>query len=184
MADELIDIVDENNNPLGIKKMKSEAWRKGLWHRASHIWIYNSKGEILLQLRSKSKLHSPNKWGASVGGHIGAGDEPLPTALREAKEEIGLDIEARNLEFIKVIKSADDMEKELLDNEFLYVYLLKFDDGIAKLKLQNEEVEEVRFFSLGELERELRFNPEKYAQEQDYLFWVINEVRGRLIIKS
>ena len=55
MADELIDIYDENNKPLGIQKMKSEAHRDGLWHRASHVWIYNSKGEILLQLRAKNK---------------------------------------------------------------------------------------------------------------------------------
>ena len=55
MADELIDICDENNNLIDIQKMKSEAHKDGLWHRASHIWIYNSNGEILLQLRAKEK---------------------------------------------------------------------------------------------------------------------------------
>ena len=53
MVDELIDIFDENNNALNVQKMKSEAHKLGLWHRASHIWIYNSSGEILLQLRAK-----------------------------------------------------------------------------------------------------------------------------------
>ncbi len=55
MVDELIDICDENNNLLKIQKMKSEAHRDGLWHRTSHVWIYNSNGEILLQLRAKTK---------------------------------------------------------------------------------------------------------------------------------
>lgn len=180
MSDELIDIVDENNKMLGIQKMKSEAWKVGLWHRASHVWIYNSKGQILLQLRSKTKIHSPNKWAVSVGGHISAGEEPLPTAIREAKEEIGLDIGARNPEFLKVIKIADDLEKRELDNEFVYVYFLRYDGDAARLKLQSEEVQEIRFFSSTELEENLRTDPGRYAQEPDYLFEVIKEVRKRV----
>jgi isopentenyldiphosphate isomerase len=58
MSDELIDIVDENNQPTGERKMKSLAHQDGSWHCSAHVWIYNSKGEILLQLRSKDKLMS------------------------------------------------------------------------------------------------------------------------------
>ena len=53
MTDELIEICDENNNRLGPQKMKSEAHREGLWHRTSHIWIYNSAKEILCQKSKK-----------------------------------------------------------------------------------------------------------------------------------
>jgi isopentenyldiphosphate isomerase len=62
MAQELLDIVDEDNKLLGIKKSKVEAHEKGLWHRNAHIWIYNSKGEVLLQLRAKDKIFLPNMW--------------------------------------------------------------------------------------------------------------------------
>lgn len=72
MADELIDIFDENNNPRGIQKLKSEAHKEGIWHRAVHIWIYNLKGEILLQLRSKNKELYPDRWDVSAAGHGGA----------------------------------------------------------------------------------------------------------------
>lgn len=86
MADELIEIYNGNNEPLGIEKMKSEAHRNGLWHRASHIWIYNSAGEILLQLRAENKELYPNMWDISAAGHISAGEEPIISALREMEE--------------------------------------------------------------------------------------------------
>jgi isopentenyldiphosphate isomerase len=70
MTDELIDIYDENNFSLGIKKMKSEAHRDWLWHRAVQICIYNSNYEILIQLRSKYKKIFPNLWDISVAGHV------------------------------------------------------------------------------------------------------------------
>ncbi len=70
--------------------MKSEAHREGLWHRAAHIWAYNSKGEILLQLRAKNKRTFPDKWDLSVAGHISASEEPIDSALREIEEEVGL----------------------------------------------------------------------------------------------
>jgi isopentenyldiphosphate isomerase len=179
VADELIDIVDENNNPLGIQKMKFEAFEKGLWHRASHIWIYNPKGEMLLQLRAKSKLVNPDKWDVSVGGHIGAGGEPLTTAVREAGEELGLQVDPKDLEFIKIVKVEDDKNK-VRDNEFLYVYLLKFDGNIKILKLQEEEVQKVGFFKLNELEEDLQSKPEKYGHDRSYLLEMIAEVRKRI----
>ena len=90
MADELIDICDKNNNHINIQKMKSEAHKDGLWHRASHIWIYNSNGEILLQLRAKEKELYPDMWDISAAGHVSAGEEPIVSGLREVKEELGL----------------------------------------------------------------------------------------------
>lgn len=100
MSDELIDIYNEENKPLfGVQKMKSEAHRKGLWHRASHVWIYNSKGEILLQLRAKNKEFWPNMWDISVAGHIGSGEDQLSATVRETEEEVGLRIMPDDLDY-------------------------------------------------------------------------------------
>ncbi len=85
MADELIDIVDENNKLTGVRKMKSEAHKKGLWHRASHVWIYNSKNELLIQLRAKDKVTDADRWDMAAAGHVGAGEETLATAVRRRK---------------------------------------------------------------------------------------------------
>lgn len=62
MADELIDICDEQNNLTGETVMKSVAHTKGLFHRSTHVWIYNSQGEMLLQLRAKEKKIYQEVW--------------------------------------------------------------------------------------------------------------------------
>ncbi|MDA2922553.1 NUDIX domain-containing protein [Patescibacteria group bacterium AH-259-L07] len=178
MADELIDIYNENNEPLNIRKMKSEVHKNGSWHRASHIWIYNSKGEILLQLRAENKEFYPNMWDISASGHISAGEEPIISALREMEEEIGLSVKPEDLQFFKIRKHKA-VYKKLVNNEFYYVYFLNFDGDIKKLTLQDEEVAKIQFFPIDKIEEELKTSPEKYVPHGDYWFEVIEEVRSR-----
>lgn len=176
MADELIDICDEENNLTGVQKMKSEAHRDGLWHRNAHIWIYNSKGEILLQLRAKEKLLFPDVWDISAAGHVGLGEDPIISGLREMVEEVGLKIKQEDLHFLEIRKTRI-VYKDIKNNEFYYVYLFKFDGDIGGLKLQNEEVQEIKFFSVEEIEEGLKINPEKFVPHGDYWFKIINEVK-------
>ena len=94
---EYLDIYDGNGAPLGIKKTKKEAHAEGLWHKAVHIWIINSKGEVLLQKRSPLVDNHPDKWDVSAAGHISAGEDERTSALREVGEEIGLDLSSADL---------------------------------------------------------------------------------------
>jgi len=182
MADELIDICDEANNPTGVQKMKSEAHKDGLWHRAVHIWLYNSKGEILLQWRAKNKLLYPDMWDISAAGHVSAGEDPITSGLREINEEIGLNVKKEDLLFFK-IKKVSAFYKAIKNNEFYYVYFLKHDGDPKKLKLQKEEVQDIRFFPLNQLENELKKNPSKYVPHGNYWSEVITEVRRKLKIE-
>ncbi len=179
MDDEIIDIVDKNNNPLGIQKTKNEVHRDGLWHRASHIWIYNSKGEILLQLRAKEKSLYPNKWDISAAGHISTGEDPITSGLREAEEEIGLKIKKENLDFFKIIKHKD-VFRDIKNNEFYYVYFLRFDGDITRLKLQKEEVQRIKFFPVDKIKKGLKTNSGKYVPHGNYWSEVLNEVKKKL----
>ena len=179
MTDELIDICDENNNLLGIQKVWSEVHKNGLWHRASHVWIYNSKGEILLQLRAKGKELYPDMWDISAAGQVEAGEEPIISGLRETEEEIGLSVKEGDLEFFKV-KKRKTIFRNIKDSEFCYAYFLKFDGDIKKLKLQDEEVQSIQFLPLEKIEEELKTNPERYAPHGNYWFEVINKVKQKL----
>lgn len=181
MADELIDICDENNNLLDIQKMKSEAHKDGLWHRASHVWIYNSKGEVLLQLRAKKKLIFPDVWDISAAGHIGAGEDPITSGLREVEEEIGLKLQKEDLDFW-MIRKAMNIFREIKNNEFYYVYFFKFDGDVDQLILQKEEVQKIQFFPIDKIKEDLRINPEKYGAHGDYWFEVLEEVKKRFLI--
>lgn len=177
--DELINIYDENNNCLNTEKMKSVAHKTGLWHRVAHIWIYNSKGEIMLQLRSKKKELHPDKWDVTVAGHAMVHEEPLFSAIREIKEEIGLTVKKEDLEFLYVIKNKA-VFNDIINNAFYYIYLLKFDGDIERFELQKDEVEEVRFIPIKLLEEELGQQPEKYFPHGDYWMKIIGEVKKRM----
>jgi isopentenyl-diphosphate Delta-isomerase len=177
--DELIDICDSKNNLTNVSKMKSEAHEKGLYHRSAHIWIYNSKGELLIQLRAKDKMIFPDMWDVSVAGHIGASEDPIISALREIKEEIGLSIEEKDLGFFKIIKEEIKCNN-LMENEFHYVYFLKFDGDINQLKLQEEELQSIKFVGLDELEQELKNNSNNYAPHGKYWFDMIKCIRENL----
>ena len=183
MADELIEIFDENNYPLNQQMMKIKAHQNGLWHRAVHIWVYNSNGDILLQLRSKIKDLYPKMWEISATGHVSVGEEPIISALREIKEEIGLSINENDLNFFQIRKQKS-IYKKIINNEFYYVFFYKYDGDISKLKLQKEEVEEIRFIPLDDIEIELKNNSEKYIPYGEYWFDIIKEIRSKKIPKN
>jgi isopentenyl-diphosphate Delta-isomerase len=169
LADELIDIYDENNKPLGIQKMKSEAHKNGLWHRASHVWIYNSIGQMLLQLRAKDKDTYPDKWDISAAGHAMAGETPEATALRELKEELGLVVGPDKLESVGTRQVSRDFDNGIKNREHQSIYLLKFDGDIGSLHAQEEEIQEIKFFDLKELEAQVRAHSSKFvAHRGDY----------------
>jgi len=179
MVEESVDVCDEKNNLTGITKFKSEAHKKGLWHRTAHIWVYNSKGEILIQLRTKDKTTYPDMWDISAAGHVSAGEDPLTSGLRELYEEIGLKVKKNDLKFYRILKDSYKY-KSMKNNQFCYVYFLKYDGDISKLKLQKEEVQKIRFLSPKQLEIELKKYPDKYVPNGEYWFEIIHEVERRL----
>jgi isopentenyl-diphosphate Delta-isomerase len=179
MTDELIDICDESNNLLNIQKMKSVAHKEGLWHRASHVWIYNSQGEILLQLRSKNKNLCPNQWDISAAGHVGSGEEPLESALRETKEELGLFLSEENLDLF-IVRKKHAIPGSINLKQFLYVYFFQYGGDIEGLDIQNDEVSQIKFVTLQHLEKDLKDNPTRYVPHGEYWFIIIDEIKRRL----
>ncbi|MDD5438313.1 MAG: NUDIX domain-containing protein [Patescibacteria group bacterium] len=174
MIDELIDIFNEKNEPIG-QKMKHEAHRDGTWHRVSHVWIYNLKGEILLQLRAKNKELYPDMWDISAAGHLGAGEDPITGGLREMEEEIGLTAKPEDLEFLKIRELKINIG-QMVNNEFCYVYLMKYDGDIDNLDLRDGEVAKLKLLKLNELEIDLKARPERYAKHGDYWLEIIDAV--------
>lgn len=166
MPDELVDICDSENNLTGVQKMKSEAHRDGLWHRAAHVWVYNDQGEILLQLRAKNKDLYPDMWDISVAGHVSAGEDPLLSAVREVQEELGLPVESKDLQF-GWLRPVDKVFREIKNKELCYVYFLRFDGLVTDLKIQEEELQDIAFVPTSELRESLQKRLGKYVFEHD-----------------
>ncbi|MDD2486814.1 MAG: NUDIX domain-containing protein [Candidatus Gracilibacteria bacterium] len=146
---EYFDIVDENNNLLGIRKQR-DIVHKDLkdWHRVSHIWIINDSGEILCQLRSENKDSNPSKWQSFLGGHLKSGQTFDSSSIEELREEIGLDIKPEELIFVYSSKYEPA-------RHFTNVYAVKWNGNIRDLKFNDNEVEEVKFMNLKELEEKI-----------------------------
>ena len=99
---EYFDIVDDNGMPTGEIISRNTAHKDGIQHRTAHVWIIKEKPggyDILLQKRSMNKDSFPGQYDTSSAGHIPAGDEPSESALRELKEELGIDAEPEDLHY-------------------------------------------------------------------------------------
>jgi isopentenyl-diphosphate delta-isomerase len=183
MTTELFDILDEKGNKTGIQKTKKEMHEKGLWHQAVHVWIFNSKGEILFQKRAKDKDYWPGLWDISVAGHVSAGETPEQAVIREMEEEIGIKVNISQLKKIEIRKSQKNVNKLNYHNrEFNPVYLFRFDGDISKFKPKDKEVEDVKFISFDELEKELKDRKlsKTYVPSKKYYFDVIKAVKNEL----
>ncbi len=146
---EYIDIFDENNNPTGEIKEKTKAHEEGNFHRTAHIWIMNNKKELLLQKRSPTKKSHPNCWDISGAGHIRARETVIEGAIRELKEELGIEVKETDLKFISVVKSTKNPQNQ----EFGYVYLLECNNDIQDYTFEDNEVSEVKYVYYEDLER-------------------------------
>ena len=145
MPEEFFDVLDENGNKTGKIKARSKVHKDGDWHRSAHIWVLNEHGDVLLQRRAPNKDLFPNMLDISCAGHLSAGDEPLSAALRELKEELGLDVEPKELQFIKTLVRPDDGGNTFKNNEFADLYILRTTKTAEEIDFQKEEISEVIF---------------------------------------
>lgn len=145
MSKEYFDLLDENGNKIGKTKLRTEVHRDGDWHKAVHIWIINNNGDILLQRRCATKDSNPNMLDISSAGHLSAGDDSLDGAIRELKEELNLDVNKEELQFIKTIKRSSKYTSTFINNEFDDLYILRTDKTINDMKFQEEEISEIFF---------------------------------------
>ncbi len=179
MAEEFIDVLDEKGNETGISKTRKEVHAKGLWHKAAHVWIYNSKGEVLLQKRSMQKESWPGRWDVSAAGHLSAGETPEQAALKELFEELGVKAKSKGIKQVMMRKSSSNPKPGYYNNEFDYVYICKLDE--LPENLQKEEVEYVEFLPLSKFEEELK-NPQttKNFVPHNYALELIRIIRRKL----
>ncbi len=166
---EYLDICDENGMPTGSTVARDIAHRDGILHRTAHLWVVRETGgkfQILMQKRSMEKESFPGLYDTSSAGHIPAGVEPLPSALRELSEELGINAGPEQLEsagFFRIEYEKVFHGKPFHDNEAVWVYVYREPVDITRLKLQESEVESVRWFDLDEVWAETRTSRERFC---------------------
>ena len=137
---EILDLYDDFGQKLKETINRGEKTEEGKNIMLSVAFIKNSEGEFLIQKTSKEKR---NRY-SSTGGHVMHGETGLETIKRELEEELGISATEQDLKYIATFKYP---KKNCIFN----VYLLNIDIDLSKIKLQDEEVESVKYLSVEEI---------------------------------
>jgi len=150
-------LVDENDKEIGFEEKLVAHQNGGKLHRAFSIFIFNSKGGILIQKRAKEKYHSASLWSNTCCGHPRP-DEPIEVAARRRlKEEMGFDCDLKEkFSFIYQV----NFENSISENELDHVFVGKFD---GEPKPGPKEVADWEWIGAKELKQGIKENPEKYS---------------------
>ena len=152
---ELLDIRDETGEITGRVRERGMVHMDGDTHGTAHIWIVREREDgtydLLLQKRASCKDAYPGCYDISAAGHVQAGEDFLPTALRELEEELGIIASEKELEYVGVHKGYMEEAfngRMFKNSEYSRVYVYRKPVDIQKLLLQTEEVEAVRWMGL------------------------------------
>ena len=147
------DLYDENSILTGKTYFKGDKVPEGFYPMVVMIALQNSKGEFLMQKRVPRK---GGDWGVT-GGHPKAGETPLQGIVAEVLEELGLDISEEKLVVYDEGCDGKDCYK---------MYYLKLDIDTENLKIQEDELSEVKWFSmekLNEMVQTKELNPDQIS---------------------
>ena len=150
-------LVDKNDNPLGTMG-KMQAHKSGALHRAFSIFIFNSKGEMMIHQRAFSKYHSPGLWTNACCSHPRINETTEEAAHRRLKEEMGFDCNLKE-EFSFLYKA--DVGDGLIEHEFDHVFFGEFN---GKPEINPVEVAEWKFVNHEILKEEIKNNPEEFTE--------------------
>ena len=158
MATETVILVDEKDNPVGYDEKLRAHSNGGKLHRAFSIFVFNSKGELLLQQRAKSKHTFRSLWTNPCCSHPRKGEQLEKAAHRKLQQEFGFDTDLH--EEFSFIYKATDQESSLTEHEFDHVFTGRF-DGIPKPN--PEEIQDWKWITTGNLKRDLKTHPGNYT---------------------
>ncbi len=158
LKEEIFAVVNEQDEVIG-QERRNEVHQRGLWHRAVHIFIWNKHGQLLLQKRSSTKDVAPNTWDSSVAGHVGIGEDYDKAAHREMVEELGVTLPLCQVQKFKACKD--------LGWEFVWLY-----EGQSKgpFRFPKNEISELHWWTIQEINRTLQKDPSKFAPSFQYLW--------------
>ncbi len=165
----MVILVDKQDKEIGIME-KLKAHEYGLLHRAFSVFIFNAKGEMLIQKRAASKYHSPNLWTNACCSHPKPNEDLQTACKRRLKEEIGIQTDSNLLHLGHLLYKAN-FENGLTEHEYDHILKLNTEDTPV---LNPEEASEYRYISIDQLMEELEKNPEtftvwfKLIMEKDY----------------
>ena len=149
-------LVNERDEQTGSME-KMEAHQKGILHRAFSIFIFNNKGEMLIQQRASGKYHNPGLWTNACCSHPMPGEATQLAAERRLNEELGF---TTPLEKVFSFTYKVDFENGLTEHEFDHVFTGDYD---GEIKANCSEVKDYCYKTLEEISLSLESHPQKFT---------------------
>jgi isopentenyl-diphosphate delta-isomerase len=150
-------LVNSKNEVLG-EMEKMEAHRKGLLHRAFSVFVFNSANELLMQKRASSKYHSGGLWTNTCCSHPRLNENIIDAGKRRLMEEMGFTTDLSEM-FVFIYKA--DLDNQLIEHEYDYVLIGKFEDNPV---INLDEVEDFAYWNMDFIELDMEQNPKKYTE--------------------
>ena len=156
MKEELVILVDENDNKIGLMP-KMEAHEKAVLHRAFSVFIFNDKKELMLQQRAAHKYHSPKLWTNTCCSHQRDGETNVDAGMRRLQEEMGFSV--------------------TLEEKTSFIYKAPFDNGLTEHELDHilvgyyndkpdinlDEVSSWKWMGLEDVKNDIIVSPDQYT---------------------
>jgi isopentenyl-diphosphate delta-isomerase type 1 len=168
MNEEIFDIVNEQDEVIG-QERRREVHRLGLRHRAIHVLIFNGRGEVFLQKRSLKKDTFPGAWDSSASGHLDTGETYDACAVRELREELGLELAIPPEKLFKMMACPETGQ------EHVWVYRHQAE---GPFHLHPEEIETGGWFAPAVVRRWMEEQPQAFASALVSIWRRLGEVNG------
>ncbi|WP_224489153.1 isopentenyl-diphosphate Delta-isomerase [Robertkochia flava] len=156
MKEEKVILVNERDEPVGTME-KIEAHEKALLHRAFSVFVFNEKGETMIQQRALHKYHSPGLWTNTCCSHQREGESNIEAGKRRLMEEMGFTTELKEV-FSFIYKAPFD--NGLTEHEFDHVMVGKYE---GEPEINPDEVAAWQWMSLEDIKADMEEHPEKYT---------------------
>ena len=150
-------LVDINDQKIGLME-KIEAHEKALLHRAFSVFIFNKKGELILQQRAASKYHSPLLWTNTCCSHQRDGESNVNAGRRRLQEEMGFVTDVKEV-FSFIYKAPFD--NGLTEHEFDHVMIGRYDN---EPNINKKEAENYKWMALENVKTDIKENPTIYTE--------------------
>ena len=169
---EIWDLYNENRELLGRDHVRGEQLPIGGYHLVVHVWIRNSKGEYLISQRSANRPTFPLVW-ECVDGSVVKGEDSLQGALREVKEEVGVDLLPEKGQVI--LSDMKKIEFGKVVNKIVDVWLFEYDGEVDLSNATTDEVAQVAWMNREQI-KEL-FDANMFVETLEYFFTEVDKER-------